>query len=361
MTTVDITGLTTQVLNNCDLSDASHAGAYSVCGLALRLRDLYKWQKQLKPWVEDDSGKILEWIGKKEERWEKIEGGEFEEITIANQRYAPFDNTAINTALGPSGLYYGSGYARNLKPTFFLAILEKTIQVDGYPVHILGRELARDLATLPALSQNDQIIIRKDAGQYYFWDQLFFANPSGKKALAFGLRENGLDPRDMNLLKKNMPRLFETQIDTYIYHELGEIHDPVFNAVQWREIIAAFAGTPVELLARAVKDLLADTGEHGLLKYVIKQGKTAALAFYAAFIDGLRKELFPEIRVALSEFTQSRRWETITRAVEAGHAKACKTAEVLGRIFSEGKARNDLNWAEKEVTQRLLVPLGVVN
>jgi hypothetical protein len=51
-----------QVLQNCDISDARHAGLYSVCGLALRLRDLYKWEKGLNPWEEKDSSEVLEWI-----------------------------------------------------------------------------------------------------------------------------------------------------------------------------------------------------------------------------------------------------------------------------------------------------------
>ena len=64
--------IASQVLENCSISDSRHAGLYSICGLALRLRDLYKWEKGLDPWVEKDSSEILEWIGKKEEKWEDL-------------------------------------------------------------------------------------------------------------------------------------------------------------------------------------------------------------------------------------------------------------------------------------------------
>ena len=60
------------VLNNCDVSDARHAGAYSICGLALRLRDLYKWENDLDPWIEKDSAQILDWIDAKEKKWETL-------------------------------------------------------------------------------------------------------------------------------------------------------------------------------------------------------------------------------------------------------------------------------------------------
>ena len=59
--------ITDQVLENCTISDSRHAGLYSICGLALRLRDLYKWEKGLDPWVEKDSSEVLEWNGVIEE------------------------------------------------------------------------------------------------------------------------------------------------------------------------------------------------------------------------------------------------------------------------------------------------------
>ncbi len=57
-----------QVLTNCDIADSQHAGLFSICGLALRLRDLYKWERALSPWEERESGEILEWIEQKERR-----------------------------------------------------------------------------------------------------------------------------------------------------------------------------------------------------------------------------------------------------------------------------------------------------
>ena len=62
MDTEELKSFTRQVLQNCDISDAYHAGLYSICGLALRLRDLYKWENQLPPWEERDSSEILDGI-----------------------------------------------------------------------------------------------------------------------------------------------------------------------------------------------------------------------------------------------------------------------------------------------------------
>ena len=71
-----------QVLQNCSISDSRHAGLYSICGLALRLRDLYKWEKGLDPWVEKESSEILEWIADKEEQWLELVEKDFNDISI---------------------------------------------------------------------------------------------------------------------------------------------------------------------------------------------------------------------------------------------------------------------------------------
>jgi hypothetical protein len=51
---IAIETITNQVLLNCNIADSQHAGLYSICGLALRLRDLYKWENGLDPWIENE-------------------------------------------------------------------------------------------------------------------------------------------------------------------------------------------------------------------------------------------------------------------------------------------------------------------
>ena len=58
--------ITAQVQHNCTISDSRYAGLYSVCGLALRLRDQYKWEKGLDPWVEKEPSEVLNWNRKAE-------------------------------------------------------------------------------------------------------------------------------------------------------------------------------------------------------------------------------------------------------------------------------------------------------
>jgi hypothetical protein len=144
----------------------------------------------------------------------------------------------------------------------------RLIQTDGYTVYTLERELVRDLLTLPVLSQDDLILLRTDSARLYVWDQIAFIKKSGRPALRFALEHCGLKKQDSKALRHQMPTILAAQKDNFIYHEIGEMKDSTFDRVIWRELIAAFPHSPTELLARAVKDLLADTTQHGTLRYL---------------------------------------------------------------------------------------------
>jgi hypothetical protein len=179
---MDFTRLTRQVKYNCDVSDARHGGLYTICGLAMRLRDLYKWDHRLAPWQEHEAGRVLEWIGRREALWESLAEAEFQPLTIDGRAFEVFDSQAINAVLVPRGLFYGAGYAHSLKPTFFLAEVDRCDTLHGRTVLRLGRELARDLLTLPAFSQDDQVVLRTEAARMYLWDQIAYISNSGRPA-----------------------------------------------------------------------------------------------------------------------------------------------------------------------------------
>lgn len=356
---LNIEAITEQILMNCDITDSHHAGLFSICGLALRLRDLYKWEKGSDPWIEKDSSEMLQWIEGKEKKWDKLAKQQLNDITISGNTYDPFDTIGINSVLESHGLLYGGGYAGSLKPTFFLATIETKRQLDGYSVYILGRELARDLLTLPALSQDNCILIRQEPAKLFLWDQIFYIKKSGRPALRFALEKYGIKENNYKELQHNLARITKAEMGTYMYHELGELKDTVFDRSIWREIVASFPHTPIELLVRAIKDLLADTNEFGTLSFIVRERKTASLAFYVAFLEGLIKELFPEIIQAFQEFTPSHNWQAIKQAVRCGHNTAKHHAEAISSIYQDGKQKKNMKWVENEIERRFLEPLGI--
>jgi hypothetical protein len=349
-----VDALARQIINNCDISDAQHAGLYSTCGLALRLRDLYKWEHRLNPWEEKDSSEILDWIGEKEALWEKLANAKYTDLSIQDKHYDPFDTAAINAALKPDGLFYGAGYAFRLKPTFFLAEIENTAQRNGYTVYTLGREMARDLLTLPALSQDQSILLRTDSAGLYLWDQMTYIKKSGRPALQFALEHCGLKNHQPEVLQQHLPQILAVQIDNYLYHEIGELTDATFHPTIWRELIATFPHSPIELLARGLKDLLADTSQNGTLPYLIKNRKTAGLGLYAAFLDGMPKALFPELRDAFNHFTKTRNWRIIKEAAAEGYHRAKNYTAEMVHLFQTAKKKQQLQWAKDEIEKRLL-------
>jgi hypothetical protein len=351
---LNIDDITRQVLHNCDISDAYHAGMFSICGLALRLRDLYKWENGLPAWQESDPSEVLEWIETKENKWENYTENGFEDLIIDGTTFDPFDTVGINLILEPHQIFYGAGYARSLKPTFFLTNITEKTHIGGDLIYILGRELARDLLTIPALTQDNCVLLRQESAKLFIWDSIFYIKKSARPALKFALDSCGLKNQEPKALQPHLATILAALKDSYIYHEIGELNDTAFDRRLWREIIAAYPYSPVEYLARAVKDLLADTNPYGTLRYIMKKRRTTSLAFYAAFLDGLAKEFFPELLTSFQQFTRSRDWGLIDQAVSSGYNRAQKHATLITDLYLEGVGRNDQKWAETEIQKCLL-------
>src|SRR3990172_662767 len=137
-----------QLLNdikfNCDVSDAQFWGYFSVCGLLMRYRDLFRSEKKLKPWSEINREEIMSWISIKESRWPELEEKGFRDLTIGENTYGPFEVVEINHVLKDQNLIYGAGYGMYMKPTFFLAELRSLSEISGLTVYTSGIEFIRD-------------------------------------------------------------------------------------------------------------------------------------------------------------------------------------------------------------------------
>ena len=352
-----LNALVEKIRYNCDLSDARFAGHYSICGLALRLRDLFKWEQRLAPWEERDATEVLGWIDRKEQLWNRIQSEDFVPIEIDGTAYDPFDTDGINARLGPHGLFYGAGYAQSLKPSFVLGRVDARRRTNGLAILHLGEELARDLLTLPALSQGADVVLRKEAARLFVWDQIFYITPSRRPFLDYALRHAGVEATDTAALRSRFSGLLDDLYDVFVNHEIGERNDTSFDTDTWRRMIAAFPHSPVELLLRAVKDMLADTGASGPLHAIIKARQAVPLGFYLVFHDGLGRQLYPEMRPAFEDFARSGRWSVMNDAVHRLHRKAGRDAARMMALFAQGQARDNLQWTAQEIRREFLDPL----
>jgi hypothetical protein len=338
-----------QVQRNCDISDARYAGAYSICGLALRLRHLFKWSRSLPPWEEREASEVLAWIGERESLWESLAGEEYQPIVIDGIAHDPFDSAAINGILASQGLFYGAGYAHSLKPCFLLAEIDSRGKSDDVEIFRLGREKARDLLTLPAFGQEGAVVLRREAARMDLWDRMAYITPSGRPALGFALRALTIPQEGMAAVRPHLDRIaaiFERMI---VAHEIGELREEYFPRDIWRQILSTYPHTAAELLARSLKDLLADTGAHGQLTHIVQERDAAALGLYVAFREGVPKKIFPELTTAFESFLQSGRWEPLAAAVAAGYTVFRRRSDTLRALFDEARARRDLAWGERQL------------
>ena len=326
-----------QVLNNCRISDARHAGIYSICGLAMRLRDLFKWEHDLPPWVEKDSSQVLAWIGEMEELWENLAEQDYADIRIGESAYEPFDTAGINKSLNRQNLFYGAGYAHSMKPSFLLAQIHRIEKQTSWQVIRLGREYARDLLTLPAFTQDNQVVVRAEAARMYLWDQMLYISRSARPALEFTLEKEGIRERKPEALHADLHRLSRIYERVLIQHEIGEMEESVFPGDLWREILAAYPHTAIEYLARTLKDLLADTGRKGLLNQLAEEKNEKGFGLYLAFRQGLSKALFPELQTAFEAFRKDGRWAHVLDARARGFKTARAYALEICDLFCKGR------------------------
>ena len=351
------------IKHNCDISDARDNGIYSICTLVLKLRNLYKWEHGLEPWQEPDSPVLLDWIAAKEEYWETIKDKPFSQIPINGEEVDPFLLPIINESLSFDNHIYGAGYGRSMKAVFFIAEVLEDRVVEGCPTLILGKEKARELSSPFAMLQDGVIYIRKEPLRFFFWDQIQEVTPSCKIAMQQALACYGLVKDACVLDREKLVDVFDSIIDQeleiFIYHEVGENQKNLLDSDVLKKIVSAFPASALELVARAVKDILADTHSKGFLGHILAKKRKSSLGFYVSFLDGMRKLLCPEINEASKQFWEDGDWSLIEKARLECHKKnegiALRLQDMCSRL-DRGESPDELKvWAERNV----LAPLGL--
>ncbi len=362
LSTMADTSFLKTVKHNCDISDARDNGIYSICTLVLKLRNLYKWENGFEPWQEPDSPVLLDWIAAKEDYWETIQGKSYSNVPINGKEVDPFQLPMINEHLSSGNHLYGAGYGRSLKAVFFIAEVLEDRLVEGCQALILGKEKARELSSPFAMLQDGVIYIRKEPMRFFFWDQIQEVNSSSRIAMQQALACYGLIEDTCSFNREKLIEVFDAIIDQeleiFIYHEVGESQENSLNSEVLQKIISAFPASPLELVARAVKDILADTHPKGLLGHILTMEKKSSLGFYVSFLDGMRKHLFLEISEASQQFWKSGNWSLIEKARQESRIKneeiACRLQELSQRLEKDSPEKLQV-WAEKNV----LAPLGL--
>jgi hypothetical protein len=265
----------------------------TLCTYLLEMREMYRWERGAPLTATLPRADVGAWLSGREALWESLEDDGYRPLPVGGADVDPFDADAVNAALVPRGLVYGAGIGRFGKPQFFVGELAREERRDGARILVAGRELARDLSPAPAASRGDTIWVRRDA----------LARTLSEKAEAWsGKRKAGalLSALDAHGYADDpeaaLAAMAAAETETLILHELGERDAGRELGPAWEEMLAGFTRRPAEILARAIRDDLADctTTLPALLR---RDARASIHAFFAGF-DGLRRELAPRLVAA---------------------------------------------------------------
>jgi len=293
---MDIQALINDVQLNCNISDAQHAGNYTLCVYLLKMREFYRWEHQHSFNEKLSTEDIGDWLTARETLWQDIENDDYNAISIATNSYDPFDSHGINQSLLSDGLIYSGGYGIKEKPHFFLAELENKETINDYMIYISGKEYARDLTSPPAMSQNRTIYIRRESFKRLIWertDEWRWNKP--ENAMARAIRCYDFE----NDLESALTRMTDNELDAAVLHEIGEIQAGE-NLEGWHQMMTDISFTQAEIMARAVRDHYADTLH--TLPTLIQHNNQASIHFYFANLTNMRKHIFPSLMQAYNHW-----------------------------------------------------------
>ena len=286
------------VQTNCDIADARHARNVTLCTYLLGMREFYRWEHELPYGVSPPRDEVGRWIAERETRWEQIIDDDFVAVPVAGRELDPFAAEQVNAALAGSGLVYGAGVGRFHKPHFFLARIAREEQRGEARLLVCGCEYARDVTAIPAASQGATMIVRREALRQWLWEKAEGWNVKQQDgALKAALLASGFDVDPQAAIE----RMADGEIETLVLHEEGEIAAGRLLGSAWPEKLAGFRGKRAELLARAVRDNLADclVTLPGLLSRGAADSP-GSLNFWFSTFNGMRRELFPLLVEAYS-------------------------------------------------------------
>lgn len=326
--TPDIPQLADVVQRNCDISDARFAGDYGLCTFLLKMREFYRWENEL-PFTRDlPKDDLGEWLTAREEQWNHLESDDFLPLPLpflssaSHAALDPFDAIAANRQLLPQGYVYSAGYGRFQKPLFFLGRLLRVEERAGLTILVSSCEYARELAAPPAMLQGKTIFLRQESVRRYLWEKIeewHWSKLDNTMARALASYEFTTDT------EAALVRMTENETESMILHEVGEALAGDLLGEAWREMVAEVSRTRAEIVARAVRDMLADC--LSTLPVLIECENLRALHFYFATFDAPRRQLFPQLIVAYEGFLKTHNLKLLAQAVSDGKAHWLKTAQ----------------------------------
>jgi hypothetical protein len=323
---------------NCHISDARHAGNYSLCIYLLKMRELFRWEQGFALTDALPRAPVGDWLSEREALWDELAEAAYAPLPVYGVRHDPFEAETINQILLPRGLVYGGGIGPGGKPLFFLGTLLRDETRNGLRVLLTDDEHARDLTAPPAMLRGRTITVRRQSLRRMLWERVEGSQWQRRDGslLAAVIRDYGMAEAP----EQALDRMTEDEIETVVQHELGEAWAGERLGDDWEAMLADLGRSRAEFVARAVRDHLADC--HATLPALLTRDDDRSLRLYLGGLDGLRRELFPRLlRIGTDDA------DALQDAASAGVAHWEETARAMLASWREHGAA-----AAPEITAR---------
>jgi hypothetical protein len=332
----NLSALIDTVQKNCMIADARHARDMTMCTFLLEMREYYRWEMEIPYGARLPKDELGDWLNARESEWNAVEEEEFSPLPLTEHGIDPFAADDVNRALIPQGLVYSSGLGRFRKPHFVLAELRRAEVRDGVQVLVAGCEYARDLIAPPAALRDGAIFLRMDAVRRLLWNK-YEEWQWKEKDSALGRAFSHYDfERD---LERGLDRMAEAESEAMILHEIGEARSEELLGPGWKAMLGELGSRHAELLARAVRDHLADCLV--TLPTLLEREATGSLHFYLANLSGLRRALFPALAQAYDAWLDDHRLDRVAAVVREGEAHWLGIARDLMATHQRDPAQAD--------------------
>ena len=330
--------LRSEVQRNCHIADARHAADLGMCTYLMRMREYYRWEKGLPLGERLENDAVGDWLSEREALWAELAERDYAALQIGDREFDPFDAEPINAALERHELVYSAGLMHGAKAHFFLGHLERREDpADGFSLRVSDRELARGLSAPPAMQQGRTIFVRREALRRMLWEKLEiwrWSRADNGFARAFAAYDFDGD------LHGALEQMTDAEVAAAVEHEIGEFEAGRLLGEDWNAMLLDVAGTPAELMARAVRDHIADCMR--TLPMLTKGRQETSLHFYFGNLTGMRKEIFPGLQAGYRECLVGGDCEPLQAIAEVGREHWLGVArEMLGlhRAFGTGSAQ----------------------
>ena len=119
-----------------------------------------------------------------------------------------------------------------------------------------------------------------------------------------------------NDLHGALEQMTDAELAAAVEHEIGEFEAGRLLGEEWNGMLLDVVGTPAELMARAVRDHIADCTR--TLPMLTRTRHETSLHFYFGNLTGMRKEIFPGLQTGYREWLASGDCEPLQAIAEVG-------------------------------------------